>query len=76
MLGENQEWRYIERSIYVFPTKGSAAFTAVDVSDGVLACHHWAVVRLAFDDIYPVEIICKLNDWTLKQWMTYTLSKR
>ena len=52
---------YIERAIYVFPTKGSPAFAAVNISDGVVACRHWAVVRLAFDDIYPVEIICKLK---------------
>jgi hypothetical protein len=64
----------IERGIYVFPAKGSAAFAAVNISDGVLARRHWAVVRLAFDDIYPVEMICKLNDRTLRhcqrQWMT------
>ena len=58
---------YIERAIYVFPTKGSPAFAAVNISDGVVACRHWAVVRLAFNNIYPVEVICKLNDRTLRQ---------
>jgi hypothetical protein len=38
--------------LVVFPTKGSPAFATVNISDGVVACRHWAVVRLAFDDIY------------------------
>ena len=37
---------------YVFPTKGGAAFAAIDISDGVVACRHWAVIRFAFNDIY------------------------
>ena len=75
MLCENQE---VNRKghLYVFPTKGSAAFAAVNISDGVVACRHWAVIRLAFDNIHPVEIICKLNDRALRQWMTYTPSNR
>ena len=75
MLCENREVKF-ERDIYVFPTKGSTAFAAVNISDGVVACRHWAVVRLAFDNIDPVEIVCKLNDRTLRQWMTYTPSNR
>ena len=60
MFCENQEWGQIERGTYVFPTKGSVAFAAINISDGVVSSRHWDVVGLAFDDIYPEEIKCKL----------------
>jgi len=46
----------IEDVIYVFPTEGSAAFAAVNISDGVVSGCHWAVIRFAFNDIYTVAI--------------------
>ena len=58
MFCENQEWGINRKGyFYVFTTNGSAAFVAVNTSDGVVACRHWAIVGLAFDDIYLVEII-------------------
>lgn len=74
---ENRK-KKIWRCNYIFPTKGSATFAAVNISDGVVARGHWAVIRFAFNDIYTRDKWCvsNLDDRTLRQWMTYTPSKR
>ena len=44
------------RDVHIFPAEYGAAFAAVDVSHGVVACSHLTVIRFAFDNVNPAHV--------------------
>ncbi len=51
------KWKRIgTRDIHIFPAEYGAAFAAVDVSHGVVACSHLTVIRFAFDNVNPAHV--------------------
>ena len=67
-IGSSSIWR----NIYVFPTKGSTTFAAINIPDSMIARCHWAVVRLAFDDVYTVKWYVS---WMIGPWGSERLTR-
>lgn len=51
------KWKGIRtRDVHIFPAEYGAAFAAVNVSHGVVACSHLTVIRFAFDNVNPAHV--------------------
>lgn len=41
---------------HIFPAEYGATLATINVSHGVVTCCHLAVIRFAFDNVYPAHI--------------------